>query len=390
MSLDLDFSVNKLPVRYIQSDEGLMQVVQMLQSVKEFALDLEFDRNKFKYGFNLCLVQICDGQTIYLLDPKTIDEFDSLWEIVENPDIMKVTFSCRQDVLLLKHLGCYPQNIYDLQIAHILAGNEKMSFKNTMEAVFSIEIDKGQQVSNWHNRPLKAKQLKYAAADVAYLIPMREKLHKKLINLGRLSWIEEERQLLEEIKPKENSQPHLNIPDTGRLDFSSKHILKRIFEYRDEIAMKLDKPPARVIPNSVLIDLVSEPKETMEQWFEISGISYRVKNYKALKQIKQVLNNGKAEAVVLSQNAQADRKKGRQSSVREKIKKREEIKKVFDPIRDLLNEEIKAASTLIINNRILDQLIAGATLREVLSNYAYIEVQRAAKELNIDIERYLG
>ncbi len=389
MIQDLNFSVNDIPVHYVQSDEQLQEVVEKLKLVREFALDLEFDRNKFKYGFNLCLVQICDGEFIYLLDPKTIESFDGLWEVVEDPSIMKVTFSCRQDVLLLKHLGCYPLNIYDLQIAHILGGNEKMSFKNTMEAVFHINIDKQQQVSNWHTRPLKAKQLEYAAADVAYLLPMKKQMHQTLIDLGRLPWIEEERKLLEEIEPKQNSQPHLNIPDTGRLDFASKHILKRIFEHRDEIAKKLDKPPARVIPNSVLIDLVSEPRETMDNWFDISGISYRVKNYKALKQIKQVLNNGKAEAQVLSQTSQADKRNGKQASVREKIKKREEIKKVFDPIRDKLNQEIKAASTLMINNRILDQLIAGANLRSILSKYALMEVIRAASALNIDIDRFL-
>lgn len=51
-----------------------------------------------------------------------------------------------------------------------------------------VEISKDQQVSDWLAPDLTPEQLRYAAADVLYLLPLLEKFERDLTDVGRLPW----------------------------------------------------------------------------------------------------------------------------------------------------------------------------------------------------------
>ena len=56
-------------IQYIDHQESFEKTIAVLASKKTIFIDLEFDKNHFRYGFNLCLMQIFDGENIYLIDP---------------------------------------------------------------------------------------------------------------------------------------------------------------------------------------------------------------------------------------------------------------------------------------------------------------------------------
>jgi ribonuclease D len=51
--------------------------------------------------------------------------------------------------------------------------------------LLGVDLDKGEQRSDWSARPLSAAQLGYAARDVAHLHSLREELERRLTRLGR-------------------------------------------------------------------------------------------------------------------------------------------------------------------------------------------------------------
>lgn len=64
-----------MTIHLINEQQSLNNLISSLQSVSAFAIDLEFDRNRYRYGFNMCLMQIYDGKDCYLIDPlsKNVD-----------------------------------------------------------------------------------------------------------------------------------------------------------------------------------------------------------------------------------------------------------------------------------------------------------------------------
>ena len=49
----------------INKADDFQSCVDSLSQKSQFSIDLEFDKNRFRYGFNLCLMQIFDGKDCY-------------------------------------------------------------------------------------------------------------------------------------------------------------------------------------------------------------------------------------------------------------------------------------------------------------------------------------
>ena len=56
-------------IQYIKTITGYQEFLSELNKTNEIALDLEFDRNRYGYGFQLCLIQCQVHSTCYIIDP---------------------------------------------------------------------------------------------------------------------------------------------------------------------------------------------------------------------------------------------------------------------------------------------------------------------------------
>ena len=158
----------------INKADDFQSCVDSLSQKSQFSIDLEFDKNRFRYGFNLCLMQIFDGKDCYLIDPLSDDiDIKKIFPLIEDPKIEKVAFSFSEDLRLLHSLGCYPQNVYDISFAAALLNFPPVSLTKLLHMVLEIETDKSSQQSNWFKRPLSEDQKNYAAEDVIYLLQMK-------------------------------------------------------------------------------------------------------------------------------------------------------------------------------------------------------------------------
>ncbi len=76
-----------------------------------------------------------------------------------------------------KALAPAPACVLDLQVAAGLLGyGYPLSHTNLCLRILNAHVNGGESFTDWRKRPLRPVQLEYAADDVRYLLPMREKI----------------------------------------------------------------------------------------------------------------------------------------------------------------------------------------------------------------------
>ena len=130
----------------------------------------------------LCLVQLCDAQDYVtaIRIEKGQTTAPNLTQLLQARDVTKVFHFARFDVAqFLYTFGVETTPIFCTKIASKLARTYTSShgLKSLVGELMGIELDKKAQSSDWGNiDSLSQEQLSYAANDVRYLLPVREKL----------------------------------------------------------------------------------------------------------------------------------------------------------------------------------------------------------------------
>ncbi len=130
----------------------------------------------------LCLVQLCDAQDYVtaIRIEKGQTTAPNLTQLLQAPDVTKVFHFARFDVAqFLYTFGVETTPIFCTKIASKLARTYTSShgLKSLVGELMGVELDKKAQSSDWGNiDSLSEEQLSYAANDVRYLLPVREKL----------------------------------------------------------------------------------------------------------------------------------------------------------------------------------------------------------------------
>ena len=130
----------------------------------------------------LCLIQLCDpdGYVTAIRVELGQTAAPNLKKLLETATITKIFHFARFDVAQFKYtFGIETQPIFCTKIASKLARTYTSShgLKNLILELTGVELDKSAQSSDWGNAEnLTEAQLSYAANDVRYLVPAREKL----------------------------------------------------------------------------------------------------------------------------------------------------------------------------------------------------------------------
>ncbi|HEY4651015.1 MAG TPA: ribonuclease D [Pontibacter sp.] len=284
-------SHNTITIKLVSTPDELLQAVADLSSSHELALDLEFDQNRYTYGFNLCLIQVTAGKGLcYIIDPFPLPDLQPFFDLLENPALTKIIHHSNNDILLLDKMGCRIRNVMDTDVAAKILNYERSSLATVLKEEFNIEIDKSQQSSNWNKRPLTEQQLQYAAIDVIYLHQVKDKLLSEIEKAGRQHWLQEENMLLENIRYTESENPHLRLKNASRLSYDKQFILKALYQFREKLGQNLNKPSSFIIPNDALVELASMPDVDLHEWLNhTKGIHGRLKSPAYESKLRNVL-----------------------------------------------------------------------------------------------------
>ena len=175
--------------RWITATDDLEQYVDGLLSADRYALDTEFHRER-TYFPRLALVQIAGAGDLVLVDPLSCD-MSPLRRLFES-DVLAVLHAAQQDLDVLQHsVSSVPRRLYDTQLAAGFLGYSTPSLVSLLQSELKVTAAKGDRLTDWLRRPLTADQCEYAAADVAHLLQLHDRLTKQLAELGRTSWADD-------------------------------------------------------------------------------------------------------------------------------------------------------------------------------------------------------
>ena len=182
---------------YIETVEDLSFLNEELLGKSYLGVDTEFRRTT-KDNMRLALLQINDGEEIYLIDTILIDHQENVSDFLFSNDVTKIFHSCKEDLeAVYSWTGRIMENIFDTQLANaFIDGQYSIGYQGLVEERLDIILDKNETRSNWIRRPLTESQLNYAASDVQYLIHLFEELQKELVESNKIDWLYEDLQSL--------------------------------------------------------------------------------------------------------------------------------------------------------------------------------------------------
>lgn len=139
----------------------------------------------------LCVVQLCNraGQVVLLRLGQPIQPAPLLGTLLQDPGVEKIFHFARFDLATLQyHLRIRVLPVFCTKIASKLARTytNRHGLKEVVNELCGVELNKSAQSSDWGSVVnLSPAQLEYAANDVRYLIPARDRLQAMLQREGR-------------------------------------------------------------------------------------------------------------------------------------------------------------------------------------------------------------
>jgi ribonuclease D len=352
-------------IEYIDDQLSFEEALSTLKLADKLYIDLEFDKNHFRYGFNLCLMQVFDGKTCYLIDPLGNLKIDSIFPILEDPSVEKVCFAFGEDIRLLHHIGCQPKNVLDLAVVRTLLNKPTLSLSNSLVEELGLEAQSSQQKSNWFSRPLSAEQIQYAAEDVLDLPKLREVLILKLEDMGRTEWLKQEQYQFESEDWTVGAEPEI-VPFKDRKQLTMREWIRYtlLMEYRDYLSAKLNRPSYKVIDKNIFIDLSKDPNK-IDGWESMKRIHPKLRNLKVKNRILELLeeagkdikeNNIKAGAS--SKPIMTDEDRMRNGQLRKEVSYAKD--NIFSPLKERMKKDYGEHFTnYLLSNRRVTGIVTG-------------------------------
>lgn len=182
----------------IKDSQELANLCSQISKAKYLALDTEFMRTD-TYFPKLSLIQISNGDHTFAVDMLEDLNFSPLDVILQNPGIIKVIHSARQDMeVLYNKFGHLPKNVFDTQIAcQFLGFHTPPGYEAIIDHFLHIKVNKKLQFSNWLERPLSDSSLLYALNDVKHLFEAYKIICDELKAFKRYEWVVDECSFLE-------------------------------------------------------------------------------------------------------------------------------------------------------------------------------------------------
>lgn len=264
-------------MQVITTTENLNSFCDTLQDVEFITIDTEFMREKTYYP-KLCLIQVSGpDKNAVAVDPMADGiDLSALYDILENPDILKVLHSGRHDLeIFFIKTEKVVAPVFDTQIAAMVCGyGDSVGYETLVRTITNQQVDKSSQFTDWSLRPLTEKQIIYALGDVTHLCDVYLHLRAELEKRGRNEWLIQEKEILQ------NPDTYRNDPQKSweRIKIRSPKsknlaILRELAAWREVQAQERDIPKAWVIRDEVLADISRQAPQNQKQLSKIRTFS---------------------------------------------------------------------------------------------------------------------
>ncbi len=266
---------SELNLDLIDTTAELAALCQSFRQRDYVAVDTEFIRDK-TFWPRLCLIQLGAGGQSRAVDAMAEGlDLSPLYELMDDPNVIKVFHAARQDVEIFFHMsGKIPHPIFDTQVAAMVCGfGDSVGYDKLAGRLANARIDKASQYTDWARRPLTDNQIGYALADVLYLQPIYEQLRDQLAETNRSSWLEEEMTILTtpatyQLHP-EDAWKRLKIRSRNKEYLG---IIAEVSAWREDRAQTKDMPRNHVLRDEAIQELAAERPKTIDDLLRLRAV----------------------------------------------------------------------------------------------------------------------
>ena len=238
-------------------------------------IDTEF-MPEGRYRPLLCLVQICVGEEVVVLDPLQdgLGDPAPLAAVLADPAIEVILHAGRQDVAILRRAWDTTfANVFDTQIAAGFAGfSAQAGYTGLLHDVLKIRLEKSASFTRWDARPLTPEQLRYAREDVEHLLPLAGELRRRLNERERLEWAREEfLGITEATDERDPDEAWRRLPRVSGLDPRARALARELAAWRERTAAAEDRPLGSVLRDPTLVELAKRAPKSPKELGQIRG-----------------------------------------------------------------------------------------------------------------------
>jgi ribonuclease D len=174
---------------------------------------------------------------------------------------------------------------------------EQPSYAKLVERLLGVQLDKKETFSDWTRRPLADSQIDYALNDVRYLLPAFDRLMERVRRRGRIRWVKEEWQKLEQPETYQVPDPeeqYRSVKRMGSLDGRGLAVLKQLAAWRERQAIQQDRPRGKIVSDELLVEIARRRPKSLAELKAIRGL-YRREVERHIKAILAAVSKGEHE-----------------------------------------------------------------------------------------------
>ncbi len=250
-----------------------------------FAFDTEFVMED-RFETELCLLQIATSDSVSIIDPYLGLDLRPIWGLVSDASVETVVHAGQEDLALcVQHTGEAPRRICDVQIAAGFADQSyPLSLQKLVQTTLHVRLHKSRTLTDWRKRPLSEEQIRYAAEDVAYLLPVAEKLHQELVRRNRLEWAREEYVRFEDVSVyrRADEEKLLRLKGSGALKGRQLAIVRELLEWREALAKRFNRPVRAVLKDHLLVEIARLELHSFRAVRDLRGLNLGDKHVQSL------------------------------------------------------------------------------------------------------------
>jgi len=264
------------------------------------AVDTEFMRER-TYWPILCLAQVAGPEEAAAIDALAPGiDLAPLLALMADERTLKVFHAARQDVEIFFNLiGAAPAPLFDTQVAAMVCGfGDAVSYETLVGKLAHASLDKSSRFTDWSQRPLTERQVRYALADVVHLRTVYERLQQLLAENGRAGWFAEEMAALVDpaLYRTDPAEAWRRFRLRGRVEPRFFGVLREVAAWREAAAQQRNIPRGRIVKDEAVLEIASHIPKTIDALARTRSLGKGVAEGRLGGEILEAIRRGLAAA----------------------------------------------------------------------------------------------